>query len=253
LRSPLQPPDWYSLVPIQPKGDRPILFGIHLFRFNDLSRYLGPEQPIYGLHYGMGKTIDNDLSMPDKIEDLATHYIKEMRLIQPKGPYYLMGLSLGGAIAYEIAQQLMADGQQIGLLALFDTYIEPREQKRASISQVCFRIWKLGITEFLYRLKLAVMGKIWEIKVAYFQPIDYPQSSFYTRYKPQPYSGKIVLFQAMNPSILYNVDPPELGWRKYAKNLEIHEIPGTHTGILEEPGVQIIAEKLASYIILNDE
>ncbi len=253
LTTKLEVPNWYSLVPIQPKGDRPILFGIHIFKFNDLSQHLGQEQPIYGLHYGIAQTINSDIIYPEKIEDLAAHYIKEMRLIQPQGPYFLMGLSLGGIIAYEMAQQLMADGQEIGLLALFDTYISfntRQKQKRASLSQIFSRLWKLGFTQFWQKVKLRIIGKLNSIKAPDYKPQPQKQSLPYYSYKPQPYSGKIILFQAMNPSVFYNVNPAETGWRKYAKGeLEIYSIPGNHVSILEEPGVKIIAEKLTHFLV----
>jgi aspartate racemase len=111
---------WYSLVPIQPKGSRPILFGIHWLKYNDLSHYLGVNQPVYGLYYGMGDNTDNHISLP-KIQDLASHYIQEMRSLQPESPYFLMGLSRGGTIAYEMAQQLTNQNQRVELLVMFDT------------------------------------------------------------------------------------------------------------------------------------
>ena len=107
---------WYSLVPIQPVGSRPPLFGIHyLVPYQKLSHYLGKEQPVYALRYGMAAQPNQLLSLPS-MEELATHYIQEMRMIQPDGPYFLMGQSFGGMVAYEIAQQLVAQGQQVALL-----------------------------------------------------------------------------------------------------------------------------------------
>jgi acyl carrier protein len=67
---------WHSLVPIQPNGSRPPLFGIHILYFHDLIRHLGPDQPIYGLRYGLAaKTLGDKPPLPSRIEDLATHYI----------------------------------------------------------------------------------------------------------------------------------------------------------------------------------
>ncbi len=56
-----------------------------------------------------------------KIEDMAAVYVKEIRRVQPHGPYYLGGYCMGGTAAYEVAQQLLAQGEQIAFLGLFDT------------------------------------------------------------------------------------------------------------------------------------
>ena len=80
----------YSLVPIQPKGSRPILFAIHWLHYTrDLSHYLGQDQPIYGLNFGMGHSKDH-VSPLTTIEELAKHYIEAIQALQPKGPYFLM-------------------------------------------------------------------------------------------------------------------------------------------------------------------
>jgi aspartate racemase len=66
-------------------------------------------------------------------------------------------------------------------------------------------------------------------------------------YTPKAYSGRVNLFKAMDvfSSINYQINPPEIGWRKLVNGeLEIYEVPGTHMGILEEPNVQVLAEKL---------
>ena len=60
--------------------------------------------------------------MPDTIEEMAAGYIERMRAVQPEGPYYLLGWSLGGVVAYEMAVQLQAQGDDIELLALLDSF-----------------------------------------------------------------------------------------------------------------------------------
>jgi thioesterase domain-containing protein len=84
-----------------------------------LAHHLALEQPLYGLAAQM---LDKKYAPLNRVEDLAAHYIKEMRILQPDGPYFLVGVSFGGLVAFEIAQQLVAQGQQVALLALLDTY-----------------------------------------------------------------------------------------------------------------------------------
>lgn len=109
---------------IQPHGLKSPLFCVHVLGrglkfYLPLAHHFALEQPLYGLAAQM---LDKKYAPPNRVEDLAAHYIKEMRIIQPDGPYFLAGLSIGGLVAFEIAQQLVAQGQQVALLALLDTY-----------------------------------------------------------------------------------------------------------------------------------
>lgn len=249
LRSEVEIFPWYSLVPIQPKGSRPILFGIHHIYFQDLSRHLGKEQPIYALRYGMADTTGTPLFLP-KMEDLAAHYIEEMRSLQPEGPYFLMGHSFGGLVAYEMSQQLVAQGQQVGLLAVFDTLIIESNRKLLLLRQRLSNLLRLSPPELLERIK----SKFFELRYGnQYLPHTFrlsPIISTLKAYTPKTYSGRVNLFKAMDKSFTYKIDPPkELGWKKLVTGeLEIHEIPGSHKGILEEPNVQFLAEKLTGCI-----
>jgi acyl-CoA synthetase (AMP-forming)/AMP-acid ligase II/thioesterase domain-containing protein/acyl carrier protein len=248
---------WYSLVPLQPSGSRPPLFGIHHLYFHDLSYHLGSEQPIYGLHYGMGETTDKEISLPT-LENLAAHYIQEMRSLQPEGPYYLMGLSFGGVIAYEMAQQLVGQGQQVAFLGLFDTFIED-QSTFLPLHQRFSKLFQLTPSELLRKIKTKIKGKLVKHDNKYLPHVYNPNLLRIMReaYTPQVYSGRVTLFKAMNhTSVTYAITPPEVGWRKFVNGeLEIHEVPGSHLGMLEEPNVKILAEKMRACIekSLNNE
>ena len=117
-------PAWSSLVPLQPHGTLPPLFCIHgwgggVWDARALGGHLGTDQPIYGLQ-AVG--IEDQNWQHTTVEEMATHYAAEIRSFQPHGPYYLCGYSLGGVIAYDVARQLVAQGQPVGLLAVLDTY-----------------------------------------------------------------------------------------------------------------------------------
>ncbi len=259
---------WYSLVPLQPKGSRPILFGIHHIYFQDLIRHLGEKQPVYALHYAIAKPVNQPLTLP-KIEDLAAHYIQEMRSLQPQGPYFLMGLSFGGILAYEMAQQLIAQGQQVSLLALFDSRIKKGNRKLLPFSHRLTLLWNLEFPEFWERAKFRIKTKFSQLiardvpTTNRTSPLDYqylphiynsnPIKLLLNDYTPKSYLGRVVLFKAINvnvdTSITYSVEPPEVVWRKFVNGeLVVHEVPGNHTSILKDPSVQIIAETLTQYI-----
>lgn len=115
---------WSLLVPIQTAGDKPPLFcpqgaGGNVLCYYDLARYLGPEQPVYGLQ---AQGLDGKQAPYTRVEDMAADYIKQIRTVQPEGPYFLAGLSSGGRVAFEMAQQLHAQGQKVALVAMFDSY-----------------------------------------------------------------------------------------------------------------------------------
>lgn len=57
----------------------------------------------------------------DDLVEMARHYVAEMRAVQPTGPYYLLGYSFGGTVAYEMARQILAFGQAIGGLYVIDS------------------------------------------------------------------------------------------------------------------------------------
>lgn len=117
---------WSHLVAVKRNGSRPPFFcvaGIYgnVIEFYHLTRYLSADQPFYGLQ---AQGIDGKTPAKKSIAEMARDYIAEIRQLQPDGPYYLGGFSFGGEVAYEMAQQLLVQGQAVALLAMFDT-IEP--------------------------------------------------------------------------------------------------------------------------------
>ena len=115
---------WSNLSPIQPEGERTPLFCVHGDEANYyLPRYLGNDQPFYG-YFHQGD--DGSPIRWTKVEEIATHFISELHSVRAHGPYLLSGFSFGGVVAFEMAQQLRAAGEEVPLLALFDTF-DPKE------------------------------------------------------------------------------------------------------------------------------
>ncbi|HEX2229413.1 MAG TPA: amino acid adenylation domain-containing protein, partial [Candidatus Binatia bacterium] len=108
--------EWSSLVPLRPDGLKPPFFWIHGEDSDAfLPRYLGPDQPIYGLRH-QGE--DGWPARYTTVKQMAAHYLSEIRSVQPLGPYHLGGYCFGGLVAFEIAQILRKQGQSVSLLAL---------------------------------------------------------------------------------------------------------------------------------------
>lgn len=260
LRAQITLPDWYSLVPIQAKGEGTPLFMIHSLNHRDFYDHLGTDRPIYGLHYGIA---DHSHRVPDlpTIEDLAAHYIKEMCEVQPQDPYYLMGHSFGGAIAYEMSRQLVAQGREVGLIALFNTNLDFHNRKNISFTQKIANFQRLGLSELIDRSKHRLQFKFNTLKnrhnsigLAYEDILveDPRILSAMNDYIPRPYSGRVVLFKAMNPlpMLNYTVSEPELILNKLVSGgIDIHEVPGNNNTILQSPNVSIVAKAIEAYIL----
>lgn len=115
-------PPWRSLVPVQPEGSRPPLFlvppaGGTAIRFQPLATRLGRDQPIFSFD-PVG--FDGKSAPLKTIEEMATHYLKEMRALQPTGPYLIGGMCFGAHVAFEMARQLESRSEQAPLIISMD-------------------------------------------------------------------------------------------------------------------------------------
>ncbi len=132
-----------SLAPLRTGGSAPPLFcihglGGHIAAFLPLARGLAQGRPVYGLQ---GQGLDPGQQPHDRIEDMAAFYLREMREVQPRGPYLLAGWSMGGLIALEAAQQLAAGGEEVSLLAMFDTYLSMPEFEKLDLNEQSVMRW----------------------------------------------------------------------------------------------------------------
>jgi thioesterase domain-containing protein/acyl carrier protein len=252
-------PSKASLVAIQPEGDRVPFFCIHglggtVLRFNALARHMGTDRPFYGVQ---AQGLEGDRAFHTNVEEMAAFYIKEIRALQPEGPYNIGGYSLGGLIAFEMARQLQADGQEVGVLALLDTYpgkpkstklllstllTLPRQEQLAYVAQRAKRI-RRGIKRRFEALFLPRPLK--EVRRVFAIAED--------KYKPQVYFGSATWFRATEKG-LRGVDNPTDDWSKWVTGgVEVHEISGDHGSILKEPDVAELAESLRSCLNLAEQ
>jgi len=110
------------VIIIQPKGSKPPFFCVPggvgtAFYLHSLASHLGQDQPFYGLQ---PQGVDDRAEPKTSVEAIAADHIDALKNIQPTGPYFLGGHSFGGLVAFEISQQLQKQGDEIGLLAIFD-------------------------------------------------------------------------------------------------------------------------------------
>jgi aspartate racemase len=255
-----------AVVAIQPKGSLPPLFWVRGGpRFRLLAQKLGPDQPFLGLDLPF--TDGNRLPVPYRFEDISALLIRVMREVQPKGPYYLGGLCVNAVIAYEIARQLVHDGEEVALLAMLDAhnqafYKNPFKDGRYSsrIKYHLSNLLKLDANEtsayLLDRLDEArrkIERVAWRLTSDHtgeerLRNTDSIVHPAFSRYEPQPYSGRILLLQSSDWPVGPYFDF-KLGWKDLvAGGIEFHSIPGNHPSMFGEPAVNVVAEKLGSHL-----
>ncbi|WP_328692161.1 non-ribosomal peptide synthase/polyketide synthase [Streptomyces caniferus] len=112
------------LLPLRARGTAPTLFCFHAggglsWRYAGLLRHIPDTHPVYGLQ---ARAFGTPGYAPGSIEEIAEHFVEQMRTVQPSGPYHLLGWSFGGLVAHAVAVRLQADGDQVGLLAILDSF-----------------------------------------------------------------------------------------------------------------------------------
>lgn len=265
-------PSWSSLVPLQPIGDKPPFFCIHgqqgsVLNLRDLAHYIGCEQPFYGIQ---ARGLDGKQLPHFRIEDMAAQYIQEIRAIQPEGPYFLGGNSMGGIVAFEMAQQLHQQGQTIGTLVMFDTFGSGCFPRLSFRQQHYWNyLWQLGLSKSLWQevrelLQRKLRTLMSQLYLSLGHSLNHAGSSALVAeanmqakkgYTPIVYPGRVMLFRANEPSTfskLYLPTPedwlsrdPQHGWSGLAsKGLEIHDVTGNHFSLFEKPHVQVLAQQL---------
>lgn len=258
------------IVPIQPGGGLPPFYCVHdgnghVLNFRDLARRLGDEQPFYGIQ-SVG--LDSDEVPYASVEDMAAHYISQIRMMQPEGPYFLGGYSFGGRVAYVMARQLRAAGAEVGMLALFDTYCRvgrsrigfgewlrrhARRVAELKASQVpTYFLRRVGNLAVMMSLsaRLAIFGAAWRYcrrrgrgVPKFLRRVEDANDLARRDYRAVAYDGDAVLFKAR----LYTWTHPDAhdGWSRLIRGgLQIRPVPGYHYDIMKEPHVAALAREL---------
>ncbi|WP_411107760.1 amino acid adenylation domain-containing protein [Streptomyces sp. cmx-4-9] len=112
------------MLPLRSRGDLPPLFCIHSgmgasWDYYGLLRHIEPDRPVYGLQ---ARGLTRRENLPQTLEEMAEDYLEQIKLIQPEGPYHLLGWSFGGVAAHAMATILQARGEEVALLAMLDSY-----------------------------------------------------------------------------------------------------------------------------------
>lgn len=280
---------WSLLVPIQPDGNRPPFFCIHgitgdVLWFRRLGQLMAPNQPFYGIQ---ASGLDGTGPAYDSIEQMAAVYLEEIKKVQPVGPYYFGGASLGGTIAIEMAHQLLDIGEEVALLVMFDHAPNLNENNNGGITdlvagggQIMRNLphWAAAMrdsgSEAVVQRLQRKARVAWKKSFSLFgreenKPVDSSDLLDYggelpdfrqrmieshwnalNQYSARPYDKPVLLLRAKAQPLL-STKNSETIWAALAKDkLTTITVPGSHEGMFREPNVHTLARELAAQLEL---
>ena len=232
------------------KGSRQPLFVVHtmggnLFHYYDLAHHLDAEQTVYGLQ---ARGVYGSTHPDHTIEAIATHCIESMRKVQPRPPYLVAGYSSGGVVAFEVAQQLVAAGQRVAMLALLDTYAPKARIVRSWIKiLVELRHSKRNLRQIQELAYYSILHPLSMTQFRQFRSVGEAHRWAHWSYRPRPYAHPIELFLVKDSEVRAGAD--NLGWARWASDsVRIHRLPGNHGHLVKPPVVAEMATRLQACI-----
>jgi thioesterase domain-containing protein/acyl carrier protein len=270
--------DWSAIVPIRPSGTKPPVYGIyaedHVFFYYRLAQVMDAERPFYGIQ---SLTLRPQPELPERIEDLATEYLAALRRVQPTGPYHLVGHCTGAVLAFEMAQQIVASGGEVGLLAILDSGAprhrplalwrlrnEPwaalgrygrrwlRSLSRGDVRGVAREVRDEIVRPYaLERFLAATRAGIRGLDVARLTPRERESRlkrlrlAWETPYVARPYPGRITHVISENYAGIPTKQPRVQRWRELAEGgVDGFVTPGDHFSMFRPPDVLSLARRL---------
>jgi acetoacetyl-CoA synthetase len=197
--------------------------------FYQVVKYIETPRAIYGLQ---AKGIDGVEEPFDRIEDMARFALDAMRELQPHGPYSLVGFSLGGLVTLEMAQQLVALGEKIDLLAMLDSYPHVSHLSRKQRARLWMRQTWRRISRRLQWLGVKPPFET-TVDVAPSRTLQHFRECSYRAlegYQPRFYPGTINFVRAEIPTD-FPADPVEV-WSGLASAFLVQTVAGDHLGIM---------------------
>ncbi len=237
------PPPIPPLLLLKAGTEHPPVFIAHgmggdVLGLSELVGKIDSLQPIYGMQ---DRGIDGIADPLPSIEERAQFHLDAIRQLQPNGPYFLIGYSLGGLTTLEIAQRLSVDGERIGLLALLDSYPDKRHLSMAQRALFSFHQTKRRIESRIEsRLgrrrpqspenndktqRYLQSGSIAAVTQR-MREADYSASR---AYRPRFYNGRVKFVRAETS---YFPNNPTAVWAHLAKEFKVETTPGDHVGML---------------------
>jgi non-ribosomal peptide synthetase component F/thioesterase domain-containing protein len=269
--------DYSSLVPVQKGTNKPPFFLIHSYLlYGGLPTVIGKDYPFFGL-----RELDKDGEMT--IQERIATYIREMRAVQPAGPYYIGGWCAAGPLAVETARQLVAEGETVGLVVLFDSwrpgYAEDLAANQTTKAHMTFRgkltrkyayhMRKMGAMSFAEKTRYFWSSAIHKVQTTrdqlylrhwaavqwlfkhfglalphFMHNISLNTLNAVRLYKTDPFACRITLFRATETQNIAGADAA-CGWLDIAKEgVEVFWAPGSHESMFIEPNLSVVGNMM---------
>ena len=248
------------------------MFG-NILNLRYLALRIGADRPVYGLQ---ARGIYGREAPRETFEEMARDYLAELRTVQPHGPYLLGGFSGGGLIAYEMAQQLRAEGEETAIVILLDTPY-PDDPSLSIVDRIMMKWQDLkreGPAFFANWLRRRIE---WErlkqgadtvparsTEEFHNEEVGAAFRRALTRYEGKPCGDQSVILLRPRLRVAYRVSGNRLlndersllrednGWTPYVENLSIREMPGDHDSMVLEPNVRVMATHLRKALMAAD-
>jgi thioesterase domain-containing protein len=218
-----------------------------------LARHMGPEQTVYKIQGHAPVTGGKRPYSEEEMQALTNEYVAAIKSVQPRGPYCLGGLCDGTHIAEQIVLKLESQGDEVGLFAIFDTWVLQHSQNRwlwklSYYGQRLREMKKLSFSERLASYKRVAENKVQNLVGSKPARTDWQQTYWPEGFTPTRFRAPVILFKRPKQPFYY-VDDPEMGWgKRTTTGVEIHEVDFSHLEILREPHVRVFGEDLAECV-----
>ncbi len=254
-----------SLVPLRASGTglplflvAPGYYGAMYYRH--LLKDLRSDRPVFGLQ---PPPLDGKHRIPRTIDSMAADYVAEIRRVQPHGPYFIAGYSFAGRVSFEIAQQLVREGECVDFVGLIDTGLRdfpieewPLVSEAVRLSHKVRRAH--GLQDLLLRGRRYIWRVVWWrllsprlrlLDLRFRQGRSIPDEQRFTYYQWlcrrasrrhvfKPYPGHITMFSSAGNSEWQRED-----WGPLARGgLTVLEVPAGHGDMASPPHSKLLAE-----------
>jgi thioesterase domain-containing protein len=249
------------------------MFG-NVLNLRHLAAHLGKDQPVYALQ---AKGLYGEDEPHRRFEEMAADYLREVRTVQPEGPYLLGGFSGGGITAFEMAQQLVAEGEEVAALILLDSRPPPKDCPHPSPRDRALIQWqRLRRKGPAYVAEWAIDRARWELgkrqrrrqpQQRELTPAEFRSEQIelafreaLAHYALRPYPGKLVLFRPpldtahdLGGGRVANSERELVEhanfWRAWAPGgVDVHVVPGDHDAMVLEPSVRVLAARVRAVL-----
>ncbi len=249
------------MIALRESGSRPPLYfipggGHDVIMLRGMIPHLHPDQPFYGLQANGLDGTPNVVTPLETIEQVSKSFLEEIRQVQPKGPYQLGGHCLGCLFAYEMAQQLTAQGETVSVLLMID----PTAAHNLSISRWAAFKEKLAYharksfqrglrAQITYLLHKAGDFQRNRIVARRLRPTHARAIGMLQKYTLRPWTGRAVLLLAEESVHEQNAaNDPRMAWKSLVSTVEVATIPGDHATVLSEPQVKTLADVISTHL-----